>query len=182
MGDSDAVRIGDTVAVLGNLLAVGESLSVGVTSALNRDIRDGRFDHFLQPDAAIDHGNSGGPMFDLKGSVIAINTTLYSSPGNTGSIGISFALPINDVKFVMTEFLSGGKVVIGSSDVRAQRITPELAAAFGLAKNEGSIITEVAPAGPSAGKLLPGDVVLKGRIWQAAENTSPVVVSRDSLR
>jgi serine protease Do len=161
LGDSDTVRIGDTVLLLGNPLGVGESLSVGVISALNRDIGEGRFDRFFQTDAAINHGNSGGAMFNLAGQVIAVNSALDSSPGNTGSIGIGFALPINDVKLVIDQYLRGGKVVIGATGVRAQRMTAELAAAFGLSKTGGSIITEILPGSPAEGKLRVGDVILR---------------------
>jgi serine protease Do len=160
-GDSDAVRVGDTVLLLGNPMGIGESLSVGVISALNRDIGEGRFDRFFQTDAAINHGNSGGPMFNLKGEVIAINTGLESSPGNSGSIGIGFSLPINDVKLVIDQYLRDGKVVVGSTGVRAQRMTATMAAAFGTNNADGSIVTEVLPGGSAVGKLRPGDIMLK---------------------
>jgi serine protease Do len=172
LGDSDTVRIGDSVLLLGNPLGVGESLSVGVISALNRDIGDGRFDRFFQTDAAINHGNSGGPMFNIKGDVIAINTALDSSPGNTGSIGIGFALPINDVKLVVDQYLRNGKVVVGSTGVRAQHMTPELTAAFGIPQNTGSIVTEVLPGGSAEGKLRPGDVMLKVGTQDAADTSA----------
>jgi serine protease Do len=166
-GDSDKVRIGDTVVLLGNPLGVGESLSVGVISALGRDIGKGRFDHFFQTDAAINHGNSGGPMFDLQGHVIGINTAL-DSPADTGSIGIGFAMPINDVKLIIDQYLRNGKVVIGSTGVRAQRMTPELAAAFGVARSAGSVVTDVLPGGTAEGKLLPGDIML----WVGAQDAT----------
>jgi serine protease Do len=161
LGDSDKVRVGDTVMLLGNPLGVGESLSVGVISALGRDIGDGRFDRFFQTDAAINHGNSGGAMFDLQGQVVGINSAIYSSPGNTGSIGIGFAMPINNVKLVLDQYQSNGKVVIGSTGVRAQHMTPELAAAFGMSTTAGSIVTAVLPGGTADGKLRPGDIMLK---------------------
>jgi serine protease Do len=160
LGDSDKVRIGDTIIVLGNPLGVGESLSVGVISGLGRDIGEGRFDHFFQTDAAINHGNSGGPMFDLRGNVIGINTAI-ESPADTGSIGIGFAIPINDAKLIIDQYLRAGKVVIGSTGVRTQRMTPELAAAFGMSKTAGSIVTTILPGGTAEGKLVPGDIILK---------------------
>lgn len=160
LGNSDTVRVGDTAIVVGNPLGVGVSLSVGVISALNRDIGEGRFDHFFQTDAAINHGNSGGAMFNLKGEVIAIATALYSSPDNTGSIGLGFAMPINDAKLIINQYVNGGRVVIGSVGVRAQRMTQELADAFGLPKPEGSIVTDVMPGSTAAGKLQAGDIVL----------------------
>ena len=172
LGDSDAMRIGDTVLLVGNPLGVGESLSVGVISAVNRDIGEGRFDRFFQTDAAINHGNSGGPMFDLKGNVIAINSALDSSPGNTGSVGIGFALPINDVKLVIDQYLRNGKVVVGSTGVRAQNMTLDLAAAFGVPASRGSIVTEVLPGGTAVGKLRPGDVMLKVGTQDATDTSA----------
>ncbi len=160
LGDSDTVRVGDTAIVLGNPLGIGESLSVGVVSALNRDIGEGRFDHFFQTDAAINHGNSGGAVFNIKGEVIGIATGLYSSPDNTGSIGIGFAMPINDAKIIIDQYLRAGKVVIGSVGVRAQHMTQDLADAFGLSKSQGSIITDVLPGSTAVGKLQAGDIVL----------------------
>ena len=159
LGDSDKVRIGDTVMLLGNPLGIGESLSVGVISALGRDIGEGRFDRFFQTDAAINHGNSGGPMFDVQGHVIGINSALIS-PGATGSIGIGLAMPINDVKLIIDQYLRNGRVVIGSTGVRAQHMSPELAAAFGMTKTTGSVVTDVLPGGPAEGKLVPGDIML----------------------
>ena len=160
LGDSDAVRIGDPVLLLGNPLGVGRSLSTGVISALNRDIGETMYDHFFQTDAALNHGNSGGPMFNLAGEVIAINTGLTSSPGNTGSIGIGYSLPINDAKFLIDQFLKTGHVHVGTVGVRAQRITTDLAAAFGLDAPRGAIVTEVDPKGPAAGKIRNGDIIL----------------------
>jgi serine protease Do len=160
LGDSDGVRVGDEVLLLGNPLGVGESLSHGVISALNRDIGETRYDHFFQTDAAINHGNSGGPMFNLRGEVIGINTALDSSPGNTGSVGVGFALPINDAKFALSQFLHDGRVVAGTIGVRAQRVTPDLAAAFGLDHPHGLLVTEVDPSGPAAGRVQVGDLLL----------------------
>ena len=161
LGDSDTVRIGDPVLLIGNPLGIGRSLSTGVISALNRDIGETMYDHFFQTDAALNHGNSGGPMFNVNGEVIAINTGLTSSPGNTGSIGIGYSLPINDAKFIIDQFLKTGHVHAGSIGMRAQRVTKDLAAAFGLDAPRGAIVTEVDPKGPSAGKIHKGDILLR---------------------
>jgi serine protease Do len=161
LGDSDGVRIGDPVFLVGNPLGIGESLSVGVVSALNRDIGETMYDHFIQTDAALNHGNSGGAMFNAAGEVIGVNTGLTSSPGNTGSVGIGYAMPINDAKFITNQYLRTGTVVVGTLGVRAQRMTEDLAAAFGVETATGAIITHVAPDGPAAGKLREGDVVLQ---------------------
>ena len=161
LGDSDAVRIGDPVLLMGNPLGIGRSLSTGVISALNRDIGETMFDHFFQTDAALNHGNSGGPMFNMAGEVIAINTGLTSSPGNIGSIGIGYSLPINDAKFLIDQFLKTGHVHGGIVGVRSQRVTKDLAAAFGLDTPRGAIVTEVDPKGPAAGKIRKGDILLR---------------------
>jgi serine protease Do len=160
LGDSDTVQIGDRVMLLGNPLGVGESLSFGVVSALNRDIGETLYDHFIQTDAALNHGNSGGAMFNIAGEVIGINTGLTSSPGNTGSIGIGYAMPINDAKFVIDQYLRDGRVIAGTVGVRAQRMTEDLAEAFGLPRPRGAIVTGVAEDGPAAGKIRAGDIVL----------------------
>lgn len=160
LGDSNRVRVGDEVLLLGNPLGVGLSVSHGVISALNRDIGESMYDHFFQTDGALNHGNSGGPMVNMKGEVIGINTALDSSPGNTGSVGIGFTMPINDAKFVIDQFLRTGHVVAGSVGVQAQRITDDLAAAFGLGRARGLIVTQVATTGPAAGRIEVGDIVL----------------------
>jgi serine protease Do len=161
LGDSDSVRIGDRVMLIGNPLGVGQTLSFGVVSALNRDIGETLYDHFIQTDAALNHGNSGGPMFNMAGEVIGINTGLTSSPGNTGSIGIGYAMPINDAKFVIDQLIKNKRVIAGTVGVRAQRMTDDLAAAFGMENARGAIVTGVVENGPAAGKIQPGDIVLK---------------------
>ena len=160
LGDSDAVRVGDEVLLLGNPLAVGESLTHGVISALNRDIGETEYDHFFQTDAPINHGSSGGPMFDLQGKVIGINTALDSSPGNTGSVGVGFTLPINDAKFAIEQFLRDGHVTAGTIGVQAQRVSEDLAEAAGLKAPQGLIVTQVDPKGPAAGQIRIGDILL----------------------
>ena len=161
LGDSDNVRIGDTVMLVGDALGVGESLSVGVVSALNRDIGETLYDHFIQTDAALNHGNSGGPMFDLQGKVVAIDTGLSSSPGNTGSVGIGYAMPINDARFVIDQYLRDGRVITGTVGVHGQRMTEDLAAAFGLDSPRGAIVTSVAEHSPADGKIREGDIILR---------------------
>ena len=97
-GDSDKVRVGDQVLAMGNPFGIGESVSSGIVSAKNRDILDTPFDDYIQTDAAINHGNSGGPLFDTRGEVIGVNTALYSPIAQGGSIGIGFAIPGNDAR------------------------------------------------------------------------------------
>ena len=160
LGDSAGVRVGDEVLLLGNPLAVGESLSHGVISALNRDIGETQYDHFFQTDAPINHGSSGGPMLNMAGQVIGINTALDSSPGNTGSVGVGFTLPINDAKVIIEEFLHNGHVTAGTMGVQAQRVSEDLAEAMGMEAPRGLLVTEVDPKGPAAGLIRIGDIVL----------------------
>ncbi|MBO0712465.1 MAG: trypsin-like peptidase domain-containing protein [Acetobacteraceae bacterium] len=161
LGDSSKVQIGDEVLLLGNPLGVGLSVSHGIVSALGRDIGESIYDYFIQTDAPLNHGNSGGPMVDMHGDVIGIDTGLTSSPGNTGSIGIGYAMPIYDAEFVIDQVLRTGRVVSGSSGVKFQTVTDDLAAAFGMAQVRGSVVTAVDPAGPAAGHLEVGDIVLE---------------------
>ena len=99
-GDSDTVRVADRVLAIGNPLGLGGSVTRGIVSALNRDIRDTPFDDYIQTDAAINHGNSGGPLFNERGDVIGMNTAIFSPEATSGSIGLGFAIPSNDVKYV----------------------------------------------------------------------------------
>jgi serine protease Do len=161
LGNSDSVSVGDTVMLVGNALGVGQSLSVGVISALDRDIGDAHYNHFFQTDGALNHGNSGGPMFDLRGEVIAIDTGLTSSPGNTGSVGIGYAMPINDVKFVIDQYLRDRRVSWGTVGITSQRITEDLAVAFGLHSARGAIVTGVTEHSPASGKIREGDIILR---------------------
>jgi serine protease Do len=162
-GDSDAVRIGDPVYVIGNGLGLGEAVSAGVVSALNRNIGDGgpAFENFIQTDATINHGNSGGAMIDAAGKVIGINTGLYSSPGNTGSIGIGLSMPANDAKFIVDQVIKYGRVRSGWVGWALQRIDQPLAEGFGLAEARGMLVTEVKEDGPAAGKVREDDIILK---------------------
>ena len=161
LGNSDTVKIGDRVILIGNPLGVGELVSQGVVSALNRDIRETPYDNFIQTDAALNHGNSGGAMFNMAGEVIGITTGLYSSPGNTGSIGLGFAMPINDAHFVIDQYLKTGHVHGGWVGVDAQALTPDLAKAFGVQDVRGAIVTFVDAKGPAADKVRVGDIILR---------------------
>ena len=161
LGDSDIVKVGDPVLLIGNALGQRTALSSGVISAVNCDLGDTMYNHYFQTDGALNHGNSGGPMFNMKDEVIAVNTGLMSSPGNTGSVGLGFSMPINDAKFVMDQFLKSGEVSAGFIGVRGQRITDELAEAFGLKSARGALVTEVDPKSTAAGKIFVGDILLR---------------------
>jgi serine protease Do len=158
-GDSDALRIGEPVVAVGNPLGLGTSVSVGVVSALHRDIRVGPVDNFIQTDAAINHGNSGGPLINMKGKVIGVNTAIVS-PTNT-SIGLGFAFPSNDAKFIADQLRQDGRVHIGWLGVMVQRVTPEIAQAVGLSRASGAIVTSVEEDAPAADRALqPADVIV----------------------
>ncbi len=161
LGDSDTVRVGDSVIAIGNPLGLGGSVSAGIVSGLNRDIRTTPFDDFIQTDAAINHGNSGGPLFNMQGLVVGINTAIYSPSDTSGSIGISFALPINDAKFIIDQTQRYGRVRAGWLGVTMQSVTPDIAGAIGLNVSRGSIVSALDADGPAmrAG-VQEGDVIM----------------------
>ena len=161
LGDSDTLHIGDPVLALGNPLGIGLSVSAGIVSALDRNIRETAYDDFIQTDAAINHGNSGGPMIDMDGKVVGIDTALYSSPHNTGSIGLGFAMPANDARFIIEQVIRTGRVQAGWAGLHVQRVTAALAAGFGLSGPRGVLVTAVDPGGPAASVLRPGDIILR---------------------
>ena len=160
-GDSDASRVGDWVLAIGNPFGLGGSVTAGILSARQRDINSGPYDDFLQTDASINRGNSGGPMFNMDGQVIGINTAIYSPSG--GSIGIGFAIPSNLAKAVVAE-LQGEpdhNVHRGWLGVRIQAVTDEIAESLGLDKARGALIASVSDNGPAqAAGIQAGDVVL----------------------
>jgi serine protease Do len=160
-GDSEVVRVGDKVLAIGNPLGFGETVTAGIVSALNRNTGESPYDNFIQTDAAINHGNSGGPMFNLQGKVIGVNTEIVTpNAQSTGSIGLGLAIPSDDVRFAVTELRKYGRVRPGWIGARLQEITPDLSTAFDLPGPEGALVAAVDHGGPaeSAG-LRPGDVI-----------------------
>jgi serine protease Do len=158
-GDSDVVRVGDWVLAIGNPFGLDATVTSGIISGRGRNMHLGPYDDFLQIDAAINLGNSGGPTFDLDGRVIGINTAIYTP--NTGSVGIGFAVPANLAQPVIAQLKARGKVERGWLGFRIQDLTPELAQSFGLPKAEGGLIACVTPSGPAArAGFAPGDVIL----------------------
>jgi serine protease Do len=158
-GDSDAAQVGDWVLAVGNPFGLGGTVSTGVISARGRDIHSGPYDDFLQIDAAINRGNSGGPTFDLNGKVLGINTAIYSPNG--GSVGIGFAIPANLAKNVIDQLRAHGKVERGWLGVQIQQVTPEIAKSLGLPKSEGALVADVTEGGPAASAgFRQGDVIL----------------------
>ena len=156
-GDSDAMRVGDWVMAMGNPLGQGFSVSAGIVSARGREL-SGSYDDFLQTDAAINKGNSGGPLFNMDGQVIGVNTAILSPTG--GSIGIGFSMASNVVSKVVTQLEQFGETRRGWLGVRIQDVTQDVADAMGLAAAKGALITDV-PDGPAkTSGLLAGDVIL----------------------
>ncbi len=159
-GDSDKVRVGDQVFAVGNPLGVGESVSSGIVSGLNRNIKLSAYDDFIQTDAAINHGNSGGALVDMSGEVVGVNTAIYS-PGDTGSIGIGFAIPANDARYILDQLKQFGRVRLGWLGLWTQELTTDMADSVGLARPRGVIVAKVGPDTPAAkAGIAEGDVVL----------------------
>lgn len=158
-GDSNAARVGDWVLAVGNPFGLGGTVTTGIISARGRDIHSGPFDDFLQIDASINRGNSGGPTFNLAGEVIGINSAIASPNG--GSVGIGFAIPSNMAKPVIAALRARGRVDRGWIGVAIQEVTPELAQSLGLGEATGALIASVQPDGPAAAAMLQqGDVIL----------------------
>jgi serine protease Do len=158
--DSDKLQIAEPVFAIGNPLGVGLSVTSGIISALNRNIMDTPYDDFIQTDAAINHGNSGGPLFNRNGEVIGIDTAILSP--TAGSAGIGFAIPSNDARFCATRLLREGSVRPGYLGMKIAGMTNDMAAALGLPAPVGSIISVVHEGGPAdAAGLQVGDVILR---------------------
>jgi serine protease Do len=159
-GDSDKMRIGDWVMAIGNPFGLGGSVTVGIISARNRDISSGPYDDFIQTDAAINRGNSGGPLFNMHGEVIGINTAIISPSG--GSIGIGFSIPSEMAVGVVDQLREFGETRRGWLGVRIQPVTDEIAESLGMKGAKGALIAGVIKGGPvDNGVIQPGDVVIK---------------------
>ena len=159
-GDSDKARVGDWVVAIGNPFGLGGTVTSGIISARNRDINLTRYDDFIQTDASINQGNSGGPLFNLNGDVIGINTAIIA-PGQSGSIGIGFAIPANAASNVIDQLIKYGETRRGWLGVRIQEVTKEIAEVEKLKSNNGALIASVGEGSPAdkAG-LLAGDIIL----------------------
>jgi serine protease Do len=165
-GDSDVSRVGDWVVAIGNPFGLGGTVTAGIISARGRDINSGPYDDFIQTDASINRGNSGGPMFNLEGEVIGINTAIFSPSG--GSVGIGFAIPVNMARKITEQLAAYGSVKRGQLGVMIQDLTPDLAEAFGLDVSGGAVIANILPSSSAdrAG-LERGDVIV-------AVNSAPI--------
>ena len=160
LGQADAARVGDVVLAIGNPFGVGQTVTMGIVSAVGRNnLHINHFENFIQTDAAINFGNSGGALIDTSGNLLGINSAIYSQSG--GSVGIGFAIPVSTAKSVMEAIIKHGQVVRGWIGIETQDITPELAESFGLPQQGGTIIAGVVRNGPAdkAG-IRPGDILL----------------------
>ncbi len=159
-GDSDKLRLGEWVIAIGNPFSLGGTVTAGIVSARNRDINSGPYDSYIQTDAAINRGNSGGPLFNLDGEVVGVNTLIISPSG--GSIGIGFAVPSKTVVGVVDSLRQFGELRRGWLGVRIQQVTDEIAESLGIKPARGALVAGVEEKGPAkpAG-IEPGDVVIK---------------------
>jgi serine protease Do len=159
-GPSDSLEVGDWVMAIGNPFGLGGSVSLGIISAKSRDINSGPYDDYLQTDAAINKGNSGGPLFNMNGDVIGVNTAIISPTG--GSIGIGFAVPSDTVSNVVDQLKQYGEVRRGWLGVKIQSITEDIAETLGLQANVGALVAAVTPDSPaSKAGVVAGDVIMK---------------------
>ena len=179
--DSDTARVGDWVLAIGNPFGLGGSVTAGIVSARGRDIRQGPYDDFIQTDAAINRGNSGGPLFNMDGQVVGINTAIYSPSG--GSIGIGFSIPSNMAKQVVAQLRDYGRAKRGWLGVQIQQVTPDIADGLGLHPARGAMVASVTDDGPAAkAQIHGGDVILKFNGMDVKEmRTLPRVVAETEI-
>ena len=160
-GNSDKARVGDWVIAIGNPFGLGGTVTSGIISARNRDINLTRYDDFIQTDASINQGNSGGPLFNLDGKVIGINTAIIA-PGKTGSIGIGFAIPSNAASNIIDQLIKYGETKRGWLGVRIQQVTKEIADNLELKESKGALISGVSEGSPAdKSGIKPGDIILE---------------------
>ncbi|MGQ9366580.1 DegQ family serine endoprotease [Azospirillum sp. ST 5-10] len=158
-GNSDGALVGDWVVAIGNPFGLGGSVTAGIISARARDIHSGPYDDFIQTDASINRGNSGGPLFNIDGNVIGVNTAIFSPTG--GNVGIGFAIPSNIARDVVAQLRESGAVKRGWLGVQIQPVTPEVADAVGLDKAQGALVAMVTPGSPAAkAGVQVGDVIV----------------------
>lgn len=158
-GDSSQVRVGDWVMAIGNPFGLGSTVTAGIISARGRDIRAGPYDDFIQVDAAINRGNSGGPSFDMDGKVIGVNTAIFSPSG--GNVGIGFAIPSNIAASIIDSLRNDGTVRRGWLGVRIQAVNEDIAEGLGMPEARGALVASISPGGPASGAdIKPGDVIL----------------------
>jgi serine protease Do len=173
-GDDRQARVGDWVIAVGNPFGLSNTVTAGIISSIGRDVGNGPYTDFIQIDAPINRGNSGGPTFNIQGKVIGMNSMIFSPSG--GSVGIGFAIPSSTIHDVVAQLQAHGHVARGYLGVEIQSITPEMAASFNNKSMKGAIVASVTPGGPAAqAGFVAGDIVL-------AVNGKPVEDSRDLTR
>jgi len=158
-GDSDTAVVGDWVMAIGNPFGLGGSVTLGIVSARNRDIQSGPYDQFIQTDAAINQGNSGGPLFDMNGKVVGINTAIIARGGN--SLGIGFAVPVNLAKPVIDQLAEFGETRRGWLGVGIQEVNEDIRDSLGLTSTAGALVIDVTKGGPSENIIVTGDIILE---------------------
>ena len=179
-GNSDKARIGDWVIAIGNPFGLGGTVTSGIISARNRSIGLSRYEDYIQTDASINSGNSGGPLFDMNGDVIGINTAIL---GRSGSIGIGFSIPSNSAKLVIDQLIEFGETKRGWLGVRIQDVTKEIADVEKLDEPRGALVASVADGSPSAkGGIKAGDIILEfdGQSIQEMKEL-PIIVARTKV-
>jgi serine protease Do len=176
LGSSENVSVGDAVIAIGNPYGLGQTVTSGIISARGRTLEDDPYIDFLQTDAAINRGNSGGPLLSGDGTVLGVTSVIFSPNG--GSVGLGFAIPAETVASVVTELQAHGRVDRGYLGVSAQVLTPAIATALGLKKPDGALITAIEPNGAAIGVLQVGDVLLAVGATKVNFNTLPKLVAR----
>ncbi|MGO7582624.1 DegQ family serine endoprotease [Rhizobium ruizarguesonis] len=157
-GDSDKLKLGDQILAIGNPFGIGTTVTAGIVSARGRDLHSGPYDDFIQIDAPINHGNSGGPLVDRSGNVVGINTAIYSPNG--GSVGVGFAIPSDEAKAIVAKLQKDGSIDHGYLGVQIQPVTKDVADAVGLDKTGGALVAAVTDDTPAAhAGLKPGDII-----------------------
>lgn len=147
-GDSNKLMTGDQVLAFGNPFGIGTTVTSGIVSARGRDLHSGPFDDFIQIDAPINHGNSGGPLVDINGNVVGVNTAIYSPNG--GSVGVGFAIPSDQAQTVVAKLMKGGNIEYGYLGVQIQPVTQDVASAIGLDRPGGALVSAVTDGSPAA--------------------------------
>jgi serine protease Do len=179
-GDSDKARVGSWVVAIGNPFGLGGSVTAGIVSARQRDINAGPYDEFIQTDASINRGNSGGPMFNMDGKVIGVNTAIFSPSG--GSVGIGFAVPSSLAEGVVEQLIKYGKTRRGWLGVRIQVVTDEIAESLGLKETHGALVASVSKDGPAEKSgIKAGDIILEfnGKKIESMRNLPRIVAETE---